>query len=557
MGTPSPFSNLDPQRQRLAYERAAEVVRDIQSTAPGYLSAIRRELNRRKWLEDPGVWAKERLGDTLWSGQLRILHSVKDFRKTAAPTCHEVGKSYDAAIAAGWWLDVHPVGKAFVVTTAPTNPQVRVILWKEIGRVRERGGLNGRVNQTEWKMQVGDREETVAMGRKPNDYSPTAFQGIHAPFVLVLVDEANGVRGQLWDALDSLMANDQSKILAIGNPDDPTGEFFEHCRPGSGWNVVSLGAFDSPNFTGEEMPDEILQQLIGRTYVEEKRKKWASKWIWVDAQGAPCTSDVGVKCVPPTGVGLEDTHPFWQSKVLGQFPVQASSGSLIPLQWIREAQERDLAPALPDLLSLDVGASEDGDPSCCGRRQGPLFRVLYEERQPDTMKTAGRLIQTLTMTPGAASAQVDYIGVGRGVVDRAKEQKLPVHPVSVGEGSTIMRCQLCKHEWNNRELHFGTKRQASKERCPQCNSDLLMKVFPNLLSQVWWDVRMKFEAGAMDIDPADDELAEQLLTIRWEPNSKGQIVVKYGPGPSPNRADALMIAHAPEPLPEMEEFVTW
>jgi DNA-directed RNA polymerase subunit RPC12/RpoP len=121
----------------------------------------------------------------------------------------------------------------------------------------------------------------------------------------------------------------------------------------------------------------------------------------------------------------------------------------------------------------------------------------------------------------------------------------------------MMRCQLCKHEWNNRGLHFGTKRQVQKERCPQCNSDLLMKVFPNLLSQVWWDVRTKFEAGAMDLDPADEELAEQLLTIRWEPNSKGQIVIKYADGPSPNRADALMLAHAPEPLPEAEEFITW
>jgi hypothetical protein len=29
---------------------------------------------------------------------------------------------------AHWWIDVHPPGEAFVVTTAPTTPQVEAIL---------------------------------------------------------------------------------------------------------------------------------------------------------------------------------------------------------------------------------------------------------------------------------------------------------------------------------------------------------------------------------------------------------------------------------------------
>lgn len=498
------------------------------------LAAIEEELRRRRWAADPVCWAQEKLGDVLWSGQIKILEAVRDNRKTAAPTCHEIGKSYDAGILAAWWVDTHELGKAFVVTTAPTNPQVRIILWKEIGRAHSRGNLPGRVNQTEWKARVVDKktgrakEETVGIGRKPNDYSPTAFQGVHAPFVLIIVDEANGVRGPLWDALDSLMANDDSKILAIGNPDDPSGEFFEACKPNSGWAVVHISAFDSPNFTGESMPQEVLKQLIGRTYVEEKRLKWAPSWSWQ-----------GNKCVPPLDGKLEDTHPFWQSKVLGQFPVQSAAGSLIPLTWIRAAQERTLQPSAPNELGLDVGASEAGDPSCLGHRRGPVFRILYEERQPDTMKTTGKLIQHLNnKSIGASQAKVDYIGVGRGVVDRCKEQNLPVYPVSVGEAATVTSCLLCKYEWD--------KALVQAERCPKCGSDLTQPVFANLLSQLWWSVRGLFERGEIDIDERDEDLAEELLTVRWEPNSKGQTVVKYSDEmPSPNRADALLIAYAP------------
>lgn len=502
------------------------------------LLVTEQEVNRRRWAKDPVLWATEKLGEILWSGQRAILEAVRDYRRVAAATCHEIGKSYDAALLAAWWIDSHKVGEAFVVTTAPTNPQVRIILWKEIGRTHQRGSLIGRVNQTEWKVEVNGKEETVAIGRKPNDYSPAAFQGVHAPFVLVIVDEANGVRGNLHEALDSLTANDNSKQLMIGNPDDPEGEFYEACKPGSGFKVVHISAFDSPNFTGEPMPEHITRQLIGKTYVEEKRAKWAPTWAWV-----------GNRCIPPPDGKLEDTHPFWQSKVLGQFPVQTAAGSLIPLSWIRAAQDRELEPIGPNEMGLDVGASEAGDPSCLGHRRGPVFRVLYEERQPDTMKTTGRLLQYLAnKTYGAALAKVDYIGVGRGVVDRAREQNLPVYPISVGESSTVYSCRMCKHEWDQSLVQM--KRQVSHlVRCPKCGSDQVWTVFANLLSQLWWAVRGLFEIGEIDIDANDEQLAEELLTIRWEPNSKGQTVVLYSKdAPSPNRADALLMAFAPIPM---------
>lgn len=508
------------------------------------LFEIEQLRKRRRWEQDPVSWARERLGDTLWSGQVAILEAVRDHRKVAAATCHEIGKSYSAALLAGWWIDTHKPGEAFVVTTAPTNSQVRVILWREIGRTHQRGNLEGRINQVEWKLMVGDKEETVGLGRKPDDYNAVAIQGIHAPYVLVIVDEANGVRGPLHEALDSIMANDNSKQLMIGNPDDPTGEFFDACKPNSGYKVLHISAFDSPNFTGETLPKRVLDQLIGKTYVEEKRAKWAPSWVWQ-----------GNRCVMPEGDKLENTHPFWQSKVLGQFPVQSSAGSLIPLHWIRLAQERTLEPVGVSELGLDVGASEHGDPSCLGHRHGQVFRVLYEDREPDTMKTTGKLLQHLRSPQyGATSAKVDYIGVGRGVVDRCREQGEPVYPVSVGETSTVYSCRMCKHEWDQSLIPI--KRVVPHQlRCPKCGSDQVWAVFANLLSQLWWSVRSMFERGDIDIDSADEQLAEELLTLRWEPNSKGQTVVKYSlDAPSPNRADALLIAFAPVPAAGIGDF---
>src|SRR5256885_6323001 len=136
-----------------------------------------------EYVENPVGWINDKLGEFIWSKQRDILCSVRDNRHTAVQSCHSTGKSYISARAACWWLDSHKPGDAFVVTTAPTQPQVNAILWREIRTAHRKGGLDGRITlDSHWYM--GDNE-LVAYGRKPQDYvdpelAMQAFQGIHA-----------------------------------------------------------------------------------------------------------------------------------------------------------------------------------------------------------------------------------------------------------------------------------------------------------------------------------------------------------------------------------------
>ena len=482
------------------------------------LAAIEAEFKRRIWQEEPEKWIEERLDEYLWSKQREILRIVQRSRRTIVKSCHEIGKSWLAGRIAAWWLDVWPVGSAFVVTTAPSNPQIKAILWKEIGRAFQKGKLNGRVNQTEWYMMVNGKEELVAFGRKPDDYDPTAFQGIHAPRVLVLMDEANGIRGPLHEAAESLIANDESKIILLGNPDNPDGEFFEASKPGSGWEVISVSAFDSPNFTGEEIPLQVARQLIGKVYVEEKRRKWASHWKW--------TED-GSKCIPPEGVDPEtdvNANPLWKSKVLGVFPERTTANGLIPLSWIKAAQLRDLSSTIkdgPNELGADIGAGGD-DTAVCQRR-GCVYRIIRTDNDPDTMKQCGKIIDDLEIT-GASVVKIDKIGIGWGIVNRGQELNKPFIGINVGEGAT-------------------EDDSASDER------------FLNLKMELWWNVRNLFERGLIDLDPNDDDLAAELCTIRYERRSNGKLKISDKRRDengkiisSPNRAESLMLAAAPKRL---------
>jgi hypothetical protein len=128
------------------------------------------------YVRDPVGWVTSSLGEFWWSGQHRMAQSVVDNRYSAFKASHDVSKSHTMSRLALWWIDVHPPGEAFVVTTAPTTPQVEAILWRYMGNAHKKGGLPGRIT-LDAKWYIGN--ELVAYGRKPADYDPAAFQQHH------------------------------------------------------------------------------------------------------------------------------------------------------------------------------------------------------------------------------------------------------------------------------------------------------------------------------------------------------------------------------------------
>lgn len=463
----------------------------------------------------------------LWSKQREIMESVRDNRKTAVRSCHGPGKSFTAAQVIAWWLDTDAPGESGAVTTAPSDNQVKTVLWKEIRKTHARAHLMGRTNQKEWLMRrPGGEEVIVAFGKKPSDKDPAGFQGVHFSRMLVVLDEACGIPGEtvdspnsLWVAADSLLSNDDCRMLAIGNPDDPESEFAKVCKPGSGWHIIEISAFDTPNFTGEEVPEWVGKNLVGMTWVEEKRREWIPGWQWNEDR---------TEVLPPATVKPEDAHPLWTSKVLGRFPVGKLVFGLIPPQWIEAAQKRALQPGLPSELGVDMGAGGDSSTTC--HRRGSVVRIISEDHNPDTMQTCGKVVAERRETR-ATLVKVDKIGIGQGVVDRGTELHEPFIGVNVGEAP---RCN-CQPE-------LGVHEDGAKA----CN---VMR-FANLKAQLWWEIRERFESGDIDLDEHDSATAAELVSLRFKRTSKGTIIIeskdeaKRRGIPSPNRAEAVMLAFA-------------
>jgi hypothetical protein len=311
---------------------------------------------------------------------------------------------------------------------------------------------------------AGAEKSSSPFGRKPADHDQSAFQGIHALNPLILVDEACGVPKSIFDAVDALATNSNARVLAIGNPDDPSSHFAHICKPGSGWHVITVSAFDTPAYTGEKVPDELLPLLVSPEWVEERKVRW----------------------------GI--TSPIYQSKVLGEFP-DISDDSLILPKWIEAAQKRTVERTRRPIIAADIARFGE-DETVIMRREGGWIRTYRAHHKDDTMTTAGHIAKAMRDIDAEAGkndwvrAVVDVPGVGGGVVDRLAELELPVTPYNGGESPI------------------------DKER------------FVNARAEDYWTLRERFEQGEIDIDPDDDKLAAQLGSIKWGIDSRGRIKIE-------------------------------
>lgn len=520
---------------------------------------------------DLKLWGQDRLGEFYWSKQEEIGNSLQTERYTAVKSCHDAGKSFIAARAIAHWIDTHPEGEAFVVSTAPTNAQVAAILWREIGRAHKRAAEIVAANQKgkpmvgrivsagypQWKLSDG---ELVGYGRKPADYSQSAFQGIHARYVLIVLDEACGIDRALFDSVDALATNENARVLAIGNPDDPGSHFAEVCKPDSGWNVIRIDGLRTPNFTreavewldcrqcqkagntktllqrlfeeegitytNEVVPDALRPMLLSPLWVEERLHRWVGR-----VEGNRQISELAAQ------------SSLFTSKVRGLFPDSNTEG-VIPLGWVERAMDRgrELAnsgevPVGRKVLGVDV-ADEGEDETTIAIRRGASIMEIRSYPNGDTMETTGRVVMALD--EAHAFAVVDVIGVGAGVVARLREQKQKVSAFNAAKSAADKRDQTG-------EFKFTTMR-----------------------SWAWWHLRELLDpSNGFNITLPDDEMLKADLTApRWSVLSGGRIQIESKKdirkrlGRSTDKGDAVLMAFTtdsfvPSTSPDGDDGVSW
>jgi hypothetical protein len=377
---------------------------------------------------------------------------------------------------------------------------VRHVLWRQIRQLyfRARQPLGGKIFDTRWELS----EERYALGLSAD--TADQFQGFHNPNMFIVVDEAEGVSDEIYEAIESVMTSaETSRLLLIGNPTTVSGAFRRaFYEEQSLYHTITISALDSPNVAEEKI---LVPGLTTAAWVQERREVWGEE------------------------------NPLYRARVLGEFPDQADD-TLFKLSDIEAAASNGAfsgssrhagvnpndsqvsgvdATPLEVVIAVDV-ARFGSDQSVILRRRGHRVEEVRSFQGLDTMQLAGRVAEAIRQFQ-PDQVCIDEVGVGAGVVDRLREQGYRVRGINVA-------------------------------RAPAQPA-----IFANLRAEGYWKLRDLFASRQITI-PANHQLMGELAALRYGYDSLGRVLMESkddmrGRGlPSPDRADALMLAFM-EPAP--------
>lgn len=469
--------------------------------------------------------------------QKKILTAVATHNQVAIAACHDVGKTFTMAKAVLWFGSVFP--KCKIITTAPSWMQVELLLWSEIraGWNSSKVPLGGRMLTTEWKID----DDWFAVGMSPKDDADSSgggqgkssgFQGFHAPYILVLFDEATGVPSKRWIQAQGMMTSANVRFIAIGNPTTKNCEFYR-CFQSRLWHKIYITCFDSPNLIANGITD--LPKL--RSEVDSIRAMTddqAQERIRSYRVVAP--SLLTLTWVVERALTWGMDHPLFISKALGGFPEEDDS-TLISLGTVEQSQARlaDMRPGQRIGIGVDV-ARYGSDSSVITSIWGHGAMKPKKLVKRDTMEIAGATILeidhliSLGASPHIISVGIDATGIGAGVIDSLNE--------SLRSGRIPRGVQI-------HEVHFG---QGFDYEPSDRKREELQKLYTNRKAKIFVELAQDLK-GDLCLS-SDSAYVEELPTLIGGFDSRGRHVMESKEDyrartgrSSPDHADSLAIAN--------------
>jgi hypothetical protein len=457
--------------------------------------------------------AKVCFGADLWEVQQNVIEAVRDNQYVSIASCHGIGKSFLSAHVVHWFLNAFP--HSIVLTTAPTARQVEDILWKEINVAYERGkerfDIDGKMLNTRYNIGT----DWFALGLSTDD--PNRFQGYHADYILVIVDESSGIKQDIFEAIEAVSSTGYVRVLELGNPTDPSGHFASTFAS-KFYKNFTVSCFHTPNFKpfrvfdveGNLDMDACCDRLLESTFEDRqeaivRQSLISPHWVY--------------KALHDWG----KDSPMFEARCLGRFP-KISNDTLIPLQWALDAVDRkfDWDGNLKD-TSLGVDVARYGfDKTVFAKMNGQTLQPLRRWPKTSTVNVSGE-IAIEHRDNQFMRIRIDDTGVGGGVTDECMAAGIPVTPVNVGE---TFNDGLTSDE-DDKKQYFNKR------------------------SKYAWGLRKRFEEGTISI-PNDANLISQLTSIKYSFTPKQQIKIeskedmkkRLSITDSPDDFDAVMLANA-------------
>lgn len=174
---------------------------------------------------------------------------------------HNVGKTAGAAALLCHFFDCF--APSIVYCFAPTSEQINDLLFKEIRTLRQGRSLPGEVML---EPRIKYRSNHFVKGKATNDAKGTGTekaQGQHGKYLMFILDEAEGIPGFIWDAVESMASGGIVIVLVLRNPRTTTCQAHK-IRKRESCKAFRISELEHPNVLEDR---EIIPGSVRRDYV--------------------------------------------------------------------------------------------------------------------------------------------------------------------------------------------------------------------------------------------------------------------------------------------------
>lgn len=367
---------------------------------------------------EPVRFARRCLGVRPWKGQREFLRAVaRGAPRVSWATGHGVGKTHAAALLVMWWLATGGPG-TLVITSAPTNRQVELLLWREINALWGRSPDLVRLGSP-LRKQIELGPNWAAYGFSTDE--PDRFQGLHAPRLRILIDEANGFPEHLFIALDSCLTGGDVQLVLVGNALEPYGRFYASFGDGK---TVALrtSARTHPNVRSGR---ELISGAVTRSWIVEFEERY--------------------------GIG----SAISRARIDGEFP-EGSGEGLVTRAQVQAARTVMAQTFQPVIMGVDVARwGSNRTVVTLARGQNVLEQRAWQKQS--TIVTADR-IAALYDEFRCQVVVVDDDGIGGAVTDILRDRAVPVVAFRGGmkaDEPDRFANRISEAYWRTRELLAG------------------------------------------------------------------------------------------------------
>lgn len=335
------------------------------------------------YYDKPVEFAEDFLNFKADKKQQEIMESIRDNKRTAVRSGQGIGKTATISCVIIWYLCTRYNSK--IIATAPNITQLYTVLWAEIAKWIQDSILSQFITHTKTRLYMNSYEKSWFAFPK----TATTKEGIagqHADHLLVIADEASGIKDDILETLLGTITGEYNKLLFISNPTRVSGVYYNAFHQNrASFNCIHVNAENSVRVDRENI------SMIANSYGKDSN--------------------------------------VYRIRVTGDFPLQEDD-VFIPINLIEhsivcEAEDKPVG-------MIDIGcdvARFGSDKSIIGYKVNEKAAFFKKINGQDTMRTAADIVllgQNLIKEHNYTDKipiKIDDGGVGGGVVDRLRQIK--------------------------------------------------------------------------------------------------------------------------------------